>query len=469
MQNKLLTLEESLNLNQDEANKLYKSHVNAGLLGVYEILGVDKMDIESAEGVFINQKDGRKIMDFTSALGILGLGHNHPRILETEKRCIEEKILNAIKLAPHKLQAALAYNLSTLLPEPLSVSFFTTSGAEAVEAAMKLCEKVQGEKRRKFITTTNSYHGKTHTALSLTRSGHMRDSFIQGIPEKNIIQIPYNDISALKKVLEDEGTGIVAIIVEPMQGQGLDTPEKGYLKNVVELCHKHNVLVIFDEVKFSMSRSGTFCAFQAEKVVPDCVTISKSLGGGLVAMGVAVTTPELFKKAYGKREASGLHTTTFGGLGHSCAIAIETLNIIGDPEFQKSVVDKAEYLKDKLEKLKNKYPNKIKSIKGRGLLQGIEFNFKNIFSGDFNLPNLPLIDTYNKAMMASLIRALYQKHNILAHFSDSDIEVLHVMPPLIVEKDHIDKFVSAIDQILHEGFIPLAFNLVKEVLKDKLS
>ena len=412
---KLLTLEESLNLDYREANKFYKNHVNAGLLEVYEILGVDKMDVLDAGGVFINLKDGRKILDFTSALGILGLGHNHPRILATEKRCIDEKVLNAIKLAPHKLQAALAYNLSTLLPDPLSVSFFTTSGAEAVESAMKLCEKVQGEKRRKFITTTNSYHGKTHTALSMTRSGHVRDAFIQGIPEENVIQIAYDDISALEKILGEQDKEVIAMIVEPMQGQGLDTPEKDYLTKVVELCHRHNVLVIFDEVKFGMSRSGTFCAFQAEEVVPDVVTISKSLGGGLVAMGAMITTRELFKKAYGKREASGLHTTTFGGLGHSCAIAIETLNILGDPEFQKSVRDKADYLRKKLEELKNKYPNKIKSIKGRGLLQGIEFNFKNIFSGSFNIPEIPLLDTYNKAMMASLIRALYQKHNILAY------------------------------------------------------
>ena len=469
-ENKLLTLDESLDLEHPQANELYKKHVNAGLLGIYEILGVSDMDFASAEGMYIKLKDGREILDFTSSLGILGLGHNHPRIIAAEKRCLDAKILNAIKLAPHKLQSALAYNLAELLPDPLSVSFFTTSGAEAVEAAMKLCERVQGEGRKKFITTDNAYHGKTHTALSFTRSGHIRDSFIQGIPEENMIEIPYGDIDALRQILKKNGDEVIAFVVEPIQGQGLDVPPKGYLSAVIDICHKNNVLVIFDEVKVGMSRTGTFCAFQNEDVVPDVVTLSKSLGGGTRAMGAMITSEKLFKKAYGQREASGLHTTTFGGLGVSCAVAIEALNMLGDPDFQQNVRERGDYLRQQLENLQSKYPDQIVGLKGKGLLQGIQFNFRNIFKdSSFEIPNLPLIDTFDKVMMASLIRALYTKHNILAHFTDSNIDTLHVMPPLIVEKEHLDKFIEAIDQILQGGFISLATNFVKGVVKDKIS
>jgi len=427
------------------------------------------MDILSAEGMYINLKNGQKILDFTGALGILALGHNHPRILAVEKRCQTDMMLNAIKLAPHKLQSALAYNLAVLLPDPLSVSFFTTSGAEAVEAAMKLCERAQGNKRKKFITTENAYHGKTHTTLSVSRSGNFRDGFIQGIPEENIIEISYGDISELERILKMHSDEIVAIIIEPIQGQGLDIPPKGYLREVVKVCHKNNVLVIFDEVKSGMLRSGTFCAFQAEDVVPDVVTISKALGGGSRAIGAMITSEELFKKAYGKMKWSGLHSTTFGGLGVSCAVAIETLNILGHSDFSQSVREKGDYLKRRLINLQKKYPHKIIALKGRGLIQGIQFNFRNIFKNSkFEIPNLPLIDTFNKVMMASLIRKLYQEHNILAHFSDSDIDVLHIMPPLIVEKEHLDKLVEAIDKILENGFISLATDFIKENVKDKL-
>lgn len=467
-QNKLLTLDQSLDLNLEKSNELYKRHVNAGLIGIYELLGFTKLDFESAEGVYINLKDGRKLLDFTSAIGILALGHNHPRILEAERKCLDRKIINALKSAPHKLQSALAYNLSTLLPSPLSVSFFTTSGAEAVEAAMKLCEKAQGKDKNKFITTSNSYHGKTHTALSMTRSGHYRDSFIQGIPEENIIEVPFGDIEALKNALKENENQVIATIIEPIQGQGLETPPEGYLSKAVELCHTYGAFAIFDEVKTGSARCGTFCAFQAENVIPDVVTISKALSGGLRAIGVMVTSEELFKKAYGKKMHSSLHTTTFGGLGITCAVAIEAINILGDQKFRESVKEKGIYLRKRLEELKQKYPNKIKSLKGRGLLQGIEFNFKNI-GGSLNLPDNPLIDTYNKGMMAGLIRTLHEKHNILAHFSDSDIETLHIMPPLIVEKEHLDKFLGAIDDILKNGFIVLAFDLAKDIIKDKFA
>ncbi len=467
--NKLLTLDESLSIEQTESNRLYKKYVNAGLINIFQMLGFRDMDVVSAEGTEIKLRDGRTILDFTSAIGILGLGHNHPRIIAAEKRFLDQKIINAIKIAPHKLQGALAYNISQLLPDPLSVSFFTVSGAEAVEAAMKLCERVQGTKRNKFITTENSYHGKTHTSISMSRSGHIREGFIQGIPEENVIEIPYGNIDALKNVLDQNAKETVAMIVEPIQGQSIETPKLGYLKEVVELCHQNNVLVIFDEVKAGMSRSGTFCAFQSEDVVPDVLTISKALGGGLHAIGAMVTSEELFKKAYGKLEYSGLHTTTFGGLGVSCAVAIESLNILGDPDFQKSVREKGEYLKGQLEKLKNKYPNKITSIKGRGLMQAIQLNFRNIFQDSkFEIPNNPLIDTFEKAMMASLIRGLYSKHNIIAHFSDSNIDTLHIMPPLVVEKEQLDKFVRAIDSILENGFISMVLDFVKENINDKL-
>lgn len=187
-------------------------------------------------------------------------------------------------------------------------------------------------------------------------------------------------------------------------------------------------------------------------------------------MGAMITTPELFKKAYGKKKWSSLHTTTFGGLGHACAVAIESLNILGDPEFQKSVREKGEYLNSGLERLKTKYPNQIVAIKGRGLLQAIQFNFRNIFKDiKFEIPSLPLIETYDTAMMAALIRTLYEKHNVIANFTDSNLDTLHVMPPLVCEKHHLDVFVDAIDQILAGGLTALAANFVKEVLTDKFT
>ena len=122
---KLLTLEESLNLDLDTANKLFSGHLNRYLLQIYNILGISDMDIMGAEGAEIWLRDGRRLLDFSAGIGIVGVGHNHPRIIAAERKCHDQKVIDSIKIAPHKLQGALAYNISQCLPDPLNVSFFS--------------------------------------------------------------------------------------------------------------------------------------------------------------------------------------------------------------------------------------------------------------------------------------------------------------------------------------------------------
>ena len=459
----LLSLKESINLNTQEFGKYFSQHINPGLLNIYRLLGTSDMDIESAQGLIIRLKNGKKILDFTSALGITGLGHNHPKIIAAEQLCHEKKIIDAIKTAPHKLQAALAYNLAQLLPDPLQISFFAVSGAEAIEGAMKLCEKVQGTRKKKFITTSGAYHGKTHGAISLTTNGGLRDSFIMGISKDNIIEIPYGDINTLEQVLSKYSDLIVAMVLESIQGQSVVVPPPGYLKNVVEICHKYGALVIFDEIKAGMGRSGKFCAFEHENTVPDVITLSKALGGGKRAISAFVTTEKLFKKAYGKRKECNTHSTTFGGLGESCAVAIETLKVLEDENLISEAAEKGDYLIRKLEALKERYPKSIKAIKGRGLLLGIQFNYEEqLIKRIFPKNKLGMNETVDSLFIASIVRELYRKYDILSFFASND--TLQVMPPLIVTYNQMDQFIEAINGILETGFSKLSLKLLKSNL-----
>lgn len=454
----MLTLQEAVSLDVKQAKELYKKHLNPGLMEIYELLGVSEMDIDSAEGIEIHLRDGRTILDFSASIGVLGLGHNHPRILAAEQLCHQKKLIDAIKVAPQKLQAALAHNLAQLLPDPLELCFLTVSGAEAVEAAMKLCERAQGPDKTKFISATGSFHGKTHGSLSVTNSGGFQRGFLMGIPPENRIEVPYGDLEALEKAIRAEETSlgdnaVIAIILEAFQGQGLATPPPGYLKGVVTLAKEYDILTIFDEVKVSMGRTGTFCAFQIEDVVPDVVTISKSLGGGKRAVGAMVTSQSLHKKAYAKRKDSSLHTTTFGGLGESCAVAIEALNVLVEDNLIQAAREKGDYLRGRLLELQAKHPGQITELLGRGLLQGVRFSFSHGY--------LNLLDS---VMMASLVRYLYEKHDIIAHFSASDPDILHIMPPLIVEQAHLDRLVTALDDILTQGLVKVVGSFVKNNL-----
>lgn len=467
----LLTLEEAIDLDVHRANALYQHHLNPGLLEVYRILGLSEMDVTRAEGVEIHLKDGRTILDFSSSIGVLGLGHNHPRILAAEKLCHDIKMIDAIKVAPHKLQAALAYNVAQFLPDPLQMCFFTVSGAEAVEAAMKICERAQDPKKKKYITTSGSFHGKTHGALSVTTSGGFQRGFLLGLPKDHIIEVPYGDVNAIEAAIQANQTSkgandIIAVILEPIQGQSLHTAPPGYMTAVAECCRKHNVLTIFDEVKVSMGRTGTFCAFQIEEVVPDVVTISKSLGGGKRAVGVMVTSDEIFRKAYGKRKDSSLHTTTFGGLGESCAVAIETLNVLLEENLIEKAREKGDYLRTQLLALQEKHRGKISELRGRGLLQGVRFDFnKRVFDKVIDTSEVTFFKTLDSLLIGSVMRELYQRYNIITHISPSDPDILHIMPPLIVEQSHLDTFVDALDDILSRGLVNIVGSFIKGNLR----
>ena len=471
---KILSLEESLSLNVERANAFYSAHCNPGLLNIFKALGMGSADIVSAEGMEIYLKNGRTLLDFSSAMGVLALGHNHSRIVSAERTCHERRVLDAVKMAPHKLQGALAYNLAQMLPDPLEVSFFSVSGAEAVEAAMKLCEKAQGPEKSKFVTMSGAFHGKTHGALSVTTTGNFQRGFLLGIPRENVIEVEYGNLRALDRAIGEHTTNgrknsIIAVLIEPITGEGILTPPKGFLKDLAELCKKNRIYTIFDEVKVGMGRAGTFCAFQEEDVVPDVVTLSKALGGGKRAIGAMVSSKELFQKAYGSRQDCALHTSTFSGLGESCAVAIETLNTYVDESLVERARTQGDYLSRQLLRLKQKHEKKVVEIRGRGLLQGVRFSFcKGIINKLIDTSKLGVFQTTDSVFMASMIRDLYERHNILAHFSPSSPDTLHIMPPLIVERNHLDLLVSSLDEILTTGFATMAGRFVKANIRDRL-
>ena len=264
----LLTLDESLKLTHSSPRtSSMRNHLNKYLLQVFEVLGLDDMDAKGAQGIEIWLNDGRTLLYFSAGLGVVGLGHNHPRIIEAERKCHDAKVIDCIRVAPQKMQGALAYNLAQCLPDPLKVSFFAVSGSEAVEAAMKLCEA--GPKplkhKTKFLCMQGAFHGKTHGALSMTTAAGFQRGFLLGIPKENVIYVPYGDINAIEAAIKTEtkdgSNSIIAVIVEPIRGSACEVPPVGYLTGIAKLCRDNDILSIFDEVKVGMGRTGQVLRF----------------------------------------------------------------------------------------------------------------------------------------------------------------------------------------------------------------
>ncbi len=459
MSKKTISLKESFSLTEKEYQHLYRKHINPGLLSIYRILGFTKMDMESAQGLKMNMKDGKTVLDFTSGIGVLGLGHNHPQIVKAEQLCHQLKTIDVQKFGINRLQSVLAYNISQVLPEPLDTSFFTVSGAEAIEAGIKLITRIQPKFKEYFITFSEDYHGKTHGALSFSDSENFASGFHTGIPKKNVIIVEPGNLEALKnaiqaKTFDKNKNAIAGVIMEPIQGQTLEIHPKGYLKEVRNLCKENDILLLIDEIKVGMGRTGKLFSFLEENLVPDILTISKALGGGKRAIGVMVTSAKLSKKAYGKRKDSALHSTTFGGLGESCAVAIEALNIISDQKFLDNVQEQGSYFLEQLKKLKEKYPKHIQTIVGKGLYLGIIFNFSS-YEKSLKLLRIPFINDMRVVLMGSIVRCLYRKYGLLTHFTAPRPEMLVIMPPLIIEKEQIDYFIESVDKTIELGFTRL--------------
>ncbi len=471
----LLTLEQSLTLSGKEANELFASHLNKYMLQIFDILGLKDLDIKSAQGIEIALNDGRTVLDFSGGLGVLGLGHNHPRIIAAERLCHELKIIDCIKIAPHKLQGALAYNISRFLPPPLAVSFLAVSGAEANEAAMKLAERVQTPKgKTKFLCMQGAFHGKTHGALSVTTATDVQTGFLLGIPKENIIYARFGDIQSIKDAIGQETrngkNAIIAVIAETMRGTSCESPPPGYLTELASICRANDILTIFDEIKVGMGRSGRFCAFQFEDAVPDIVTMAKTLGGGKREVAAMVTSQALFDRAYGNKQDCNLHSSSFSGLGESCAVAIETLNILKDERLIERAHEMGLYLKERLQSLQQKYPKNVLDVRGKGMFQAVQLNFgQKLVSGLVDISKNPLFVTYQTVLIGAVARELFERHNILVHFQPGARDILHFMPPFIVEKRHIDRLVSALDEVLAKGIPSATIRFIAKNIKKVFS
>lgn len=466
----LLSLDQSFKLNLDETNDLFSKHVNKYLLQVYEIIGCDKIDIEKAQGVELWLKNGRKMLDFSGGIGVIGVGHNHPRIIAAERRCHDELAIDSIRMAPNRLHGALGYNIAQMLPDPLAVSYFAVSGSEAVESALKLCERAQGPSKNKFICMEGSFHGKTHGSLAVTTAHRFQDGFLLGIPAENVIPVPAGDFAALEQAIKAQTQGgkndICALIVEPMSGEVASVPPDGYLTQINDLCHANDILTIFDEVKCGMGRSGRFCAFQYEDVVPDVVTMAKALGGSKRAIGVCVSSQALFDKAYGSKQNATLHSCSFGGLGESCAVAIETLNILQDENLIERADTVGQYFGEQLEQLQKKHPKSIIDTRGRGLFRAIRLNFgENLISKVINTQTNSLFKTYQTVLVSAVVRELHENHGVIVHFQPGAVDVLHFMPALVVSEEQIDQLINGLDSILSKGIADATIQLVLKNIK----
>lgn len=455
----LITVDEAKAMSIGDITTAFKDHLNPGQLHFMKLLGFHKVKIESAEGMFYTDQNGRKILDFFGGFGSLAFGHNHPRILDARQKFQDEKRHEIAIAFMSQYAAALAKNIAACSPGDLDMVFLGSSGSEAMEAAVKLAERAAGPKRPKVVYAENSFHGKTKGVLAITDGQLYRADF--KITD-NTVRVPFADIDAVENAFKSDPE-IGVIVLETIQGGGgiIQAPAE-YWQKLRALCDKYGVLWVADEVQCGYGRSGRFYAFEHYGVVPDVTALAKSLGAGKAAVGAMIARREVYMKAYGTPKTAMIHAmATFGGMGEACVTAIEGINVLYDEHLIDRAADSGDYLLERLQALKEKYPKIIKDVRGKGLMVGLEFQD---FSQTLPMvlrPVVSMLDDKLKGSLSGFIGALLLRdHDVLVAFTEYNRNVIRLEPPLICERAHVDTFISALDELLGRGIVRIVKDFV---------
>lgn len=369
--------------------------------------------LDRGDGVYLYDTDGKKYLDFMAGIAVSGLGYGNVEL----KNALKEQIDNLLHSSNLYYNTTCGKAAEALRrASGMNRIFFTNSGAEANEGALKAARKYAWQKksgRFEFIAMKDSFHGRTMGALSVTEHPAYREPFEPLIPGVSFAE--FNNLESVKKLVNEKTCGI---IVEPVQGEGgINTATKEFMTGIRKLCDEEGILMICDEIQCGMARTGEMFAWQLYGTKPDIMTMAKAIGSGVPVGAFAMT------KAIAEASLKpGDHGTTYGGNPLACAAVAKTLEIYENQKLAAHVKEVGDYMEEQLKKLVEDYDCVVEQ-RGLGLIRGIKL------SG-------PVGEVVKKAMKEGLL--------IISARSD----VIRLVPPLVIEKEHVDEMIEKLRKVL---------------------
>ncbi|HEK21929.1 MAG TPA: aspartate aminotransferase family protein [Bacteroidetes bacterium] len=316
------------------------------------------LEFDRAEGVYIYEESGKAYIDLISGIGVSNLGHSHPKVVQAVKDQAE-KYMHLMVYGEYVQtpQVRFAEKLVSLLPAALNSVYFTNSGTEAVEGAIKLAKRYTG--RPNILAYENSYHGSTHGALSVMGNEEFKQAYRPLLPGTGFLRL--NNFDDLERINHQTA----CVILETVQGEaGVRVPQKAYMQALRQRCSQTGTLLILDEIQAALGRTGKLFAFEHFDIVPDILLMAKALGGGM-PIGAFVSSVEIMS-AFKENPILG-HITTFGGHPVCCAAGLAALEVLLDEDLISGVAEKEAIIREHLQ-----HPA-IKEVRGTGLMLAIEF------------------------------------------------------------------------------------------------
>src|ERR1700753_1211236 len=305
---------------QSQRSSMHTRYLNEQLVRVLKTIGYD-VGFKKGQGQTLDDRDDVRYLDLLSGFGVFAIGRNHPVLRDALKSVLDSDLPNLVQLDVSTLAGVLAERLLEFVPY-LDKVFFANSGAETVEAAIKFARCATGPPG--IIKCAQSYHGLTYGALSLTDDSNFRSGFEPLLP--GCTSVPFNDLAALEQALSSRE--VAALIVEPIQGKGVNLPTDEFLPGAAALCKKYGTLFIADEIQTGVGRTGKFLAIEHWNVEPDMVLLAKALSGGHVPVGALLTRKNIFDKIFNQMDRAVVHGSTFAKNDLAMAAGIATLEVI---------------------------------------------------------------------------------------------------------------------------------------------
>jgi ornithine--oxo-acid transaminase len=447
-----MNVRELLAARSGESLDTYAHGINPQFVKILRTIGFDRQ-WERTSGQYLYDVAGDRYLDLLGGFGMFNVGRNNPRVREALVQAMELEVPNAVQLGVSPLPGLFAEALLERAPSDIGKVLFTSSGTEAVEAAIKLGRAAAG--RPRVISAEHGFHGLTLGSLSVNGNPEFTTRFQPLLPGCDTV--PWNDLRALESELAREDVALV--ILEPVQGKGANLPDEDYLRGVQDLCRRYGTLFCVDEVQTGLGRCGRFLALEHWGLHPDLITMSKSRSGGYVPSGALLLRDEVVFSVFDSLEHALSHGSTFAPNDYAMVAGLATLDELDEQGLIERSARLGQLLLERTRPLVERF-EVVKEVRGLGLMWAIEFQEPEQGRRSFRL-----LERVQPGLFSQLVVVpLFRDHRILSQVAGHNMNVVKILPPLVLDESDVDWFVEALESVL-EGSRGLPRELVGFALR----
>ncbi|MHB1538109.1 MAG: aspartate aminotransferase family protein [Solirubrobacteraceae bacterium] len=431
-----------------EEMTLNDRYLNPQVGRIVRTLGFDKTWVRG-EGAHLIDAAGERYLDLFGGYGVFAVGRGHPEVVDAVEAVMQARTGSLPQLGVTLLSGVLGEQLIARAPDSVAAMVPANTGTEAVEAAIKIARAATG--RRRVLYAEHAFHGLTLGSLSLNGNAEFRDGFGPLLPACD--PVPFGELQPLTRELERGD--VAALVLEPIQGKGVNLPPDGYLAAAQASCRDAGALFVCDEVQTGLGRTGRFLALEHSQLEPDLICLSKALSGGLVPIGAVLVSRAAFDRVFDGMERAVRHGSTFGGNDLAAAAALATIRVLEREGLIERSRRLGQLLLDLTRPLVERY-DVVADVRGIGLMWAIELGPP---GGRARRSAWQAIERAQPGIFSQLVTVpLFHEHRIFCQVAGHRMNVIKALPALVIEEQEVRRFAAALEQVVAGAErVPLAF------------